>query len=134
MIIILSHSYNRMLHGLISGMIISSSTFLNYPQYVLASSNDIIKGKHVFEISCAGCHEGGGNLLKRSKTLTLKNLEKDKYNDISNMITLLQNGKGQMPPYGPFTSPKGNLMPAKLSDDDISAVAYYVIDQATNGW
>ena len=133
-IITVSQSYNKIIKKTTASIIICSCTFLNYPQYVLASSNDIIKGKQIFETSCIGCHENGGNLLKRSKTLTIKNLQQDNYNDINNMIILINKGKGQMPPYSSFTSPKGNIMPAKLSDDDISNVASYVIDQATNGW
>jgi hypothetical protein len=39
-----------------------------------------------------------------------------------------------MPAFGEFTSPKGNLMPARLNSEDVEVVTNYVFEQSETGW
>ena len=86
-------------------------------------------GAVIFETKCAACHANGGNVLNPQKTLDAKALEKFKYNEQAAVVQLLKNGKGQMPKY------QGAIPPiSRLSDEDIEAVAQYVLDTSARGW
>mmetsp|Transcript_27539 Transcript_27539/g.46371 ORF Transcript_27539/g.46371 Transcript_27539/m.46371 type:complete len:189 (+) Transcript_27539:217-783(+) len=104
------------------------------PHTVMARDFDILRGEKIFQSSCSGCHEGGGNLLSRGKSLRRNDLLKFNYLDKDEMSQLISKGQGQMPAYGSFTSPKGNIMPAKLTIDEIEDVSSYVLQQAETDW
>ena len=90
---------------------------------------DTAHGAIIFESKCAACHAGGGNVLNPLKTLDVKALEANKYNDIASMVTLMQKGKGQMPKY------QGAIPPvSRLTDEELEDVAKYVLDKANAGW
>jgi cytochrome c6 len=95
---------------------------------------DLDNGSALFASSCSGCHAGGSNLFSASKTLFMKDLIKYKYDTSDAMKLLINKGKGQMPAYGTFISPKGNVMPAKYSDLEIEDITAYVLDQASSNW
>jgi cytochrome c6 len=99
-----------------------------------AHAIDLDNGSALFTSSCSGCHAGGSNLFSASKTLFMKDLIKYKYDTPDAMKLLINKGKGQMPAYGTFISPKGNVMPAKYSDPEIEDIAAYVLDQASSNW
>jgi cytochrome c6 len=77
----------------------------------------------LFEAQCAGCHAGGGNIIRRGKTLKLKALVKN-HVDTEEMITaLITKGKGNMSAYAD-----------RLTPEEISTLATYVLDQAQHDW
>ena len=77
---------------------------------------------------------GGGNILAGGKTLKISSLQKNGYTTVEAIANLVDKGKGMMGPYGEFTSPKGNLMPAKYTPEEITAVSEYVLQQAAIDW
>ncbi|GAB4156808.1 MAG: c-type cytochrome [Cyanobacteria bacterium J069] len=84
---------------------------------------DLAIGAKVFSANCAACHAGGINLVNAEKTLKKEALEKYDMNSIAAITTQVTNGKAAMPAF------KG-----RLTDEQIAAVAAYVIDQAEKGW
>jgi cytochrome c6 len=116
----------------ISSAVVASNLmfFSNNP----ALAFDVVIGEKLFEMNCAGCHSGGGNILNGGKTLMKSSLIKNDLFEIDKIILLVTNGKNQMPAYSSFLSPKGNLMPAKLSNKEIQEVSSFVVQQAESDW
>ena len=77
----------------------------------------------LFEVHCAGCHPQGGNIIRRGKTLKLKALQTNHYDDVETIAQLITNGKGNMTAFGD-----------RLSPPEIQALSDYVLAQATDGW
>ena len=102
----------------------------------IAVSANSIDGEKLFVSSCAGCHAGGGNIVpfQGSKTLQSGDLKKNGYDNVDKIVSIIKSGKAMMPAYGELTSPKGNLMPAKFTDKEMTDIAQYVLGQAENGW
>ena len=115
-----------------SALILSSLTFASPALAIDLNAN----GAKLFESSCNFCHAGGGNVLPfaGSKTLDKTALEANGYKSKDDLITLITQGKGAMPAFGPFISPKGNPMPARLQPEQIADVADFVLYKAENGW
>jgi cytochrome c6 len=82
-----------------------------------------ISGAQIFEAQCAGCHAGGGNIVRRGKTLKLKALQKNQMDNLAAIQTIVTQGKGNMSAYGD-----------RLSAEEINAVAAYVLAQAAQNW
>lgn len=99
-----------------------------------AQASNLENGQALFTSSCAGCHAGGGNLFARGKTLFTKDLVKNGYDNTESMTAYVLKGKGQMPAYGSFISPKGNVMPAKYTTEEVNDISDYILDQATSNW
>lgn len=99
-----------------------------------AIANDMSSGSKIFNANCAACHGGGGNLFNPGKTLKLDSLKANGYYDTAKLVEIVRYGKGMMPAYGEFKSPKGNLIAAKLSDKEMNDLATYVQEQANLGW
>ena len=95
---------------------------------------DTKDSKTIFINSCSGCHNNGGNLLNPAKTLKKDDLLKFEVFERSKLSALISQGRGQMPAYGEFISPKGNLMPAKLTPTEIDNLSDYIIDMAEKSW
>lgn len=93
---------------------------------------DISSGATLFDQSCSGCHAGGGNLFNSKKTLREADLSKNGFASVEQVADIVSRGRGQMPAYSSFISPKGNEMPAKLSDSEVTDVSAYVVEQVTN--
>ena len=90
---------------------------------------DSTPGFAIFEAKCAACHAGGGNVLNGGKNLKLDVLQKNGYGEQDAIVQLLRNGKGQMPKY------QGAIPPvSKLTDEELEAVAQFVLEQAKAGW
>ena len=77
----------------------------------------------LFEVNCAGCHPNGANIIRRVKSLKQKALNRHGYTSVDAIATLITNGKGLMSAYGD-----------RLSEDDITNLANYVLDQAAINW
>lgn len=93
-----------------------------------------LQGQEIFKNSCSGCHDHGGNLFNGMKTLSKKDLVNNNYAEPLNLQQLIKVGRGQMPAYGEFTSPVGNIIPAKLTDSQINDVADYILEMSEQGW
>lgn len=112
--------------------LLATVTIASSPALGLSLEN----GHKVFVQNCVGCHANGGNVLPfaQSKTLYSEALKKNGYSDSQSIENLVSHGSGAMPAFGSFTSPKGNLMPAKLSSDDIADVVQYLLQRAAENW
>lgn len=100
-----------------------------------AANAKSLTGPEIFTHACAGCHAGGGNLLAPfSKTLKATDLGKNGYDNVESIAQLVDKGKGLMAGYGSYTSPKGKLVPAKYSPEEIKAVSEYVLMKAAAEW
>ncbi len=94
-----------------------------HPALAEASSDTLALGARVFNANCAACHLNGTNAVAANKNLkaeTLKQFGMDSEAAIINQVT---NGKNAMPPF------KG-----RLKENEIQAVASYVLAQAEKGW
>ena len=93
----------------------------------LAFSADLERGEQIFSTNCAACHMGGGNVIRASRTLKMRDLnyhlEAYPQDPLEAIEHSIEDGKNAMPAYA-----------GKLSEDDIVAVATYVEQQAELGW
>ena len=77
----------------------------------------------LFETHCAGCHSGGGNIVRRRKTLKLRALQRNEVASVAAIAQLITDGKGAMSAYRD-----------RLTVDDIDRLSQYVWQQAQNNW
>ena len=80
-------------------------------------------GARLFEAHCAGCHVGGGNIIRRGRTLRLEALQRARLADPEAIARVAAEGVGQMSGYG-----------AVLGADGPRLVADWVWLQARSGW
>ena len=80
-------------------------------------------GAEIFSANCAGCHAKGGNIVRRGKNLKQRALHRYGVDSIAAVSSLVANGKNAMPAYKD-----------RLSNQEIEAVAAYVLEQADNNW
>ncbi|PSB27366.1 cytochrome c6 PetJ [Stenomitos frigidus] len=88
-----------------------------------ASTDLTAKGAKVFSANCAACHQGGNNVVAANKNLKSAALKEYGMDSTDAIITQVTNGKGAMPSF------KG-----RLKEEDIKAVAAYVLDQSAKDW
>ncbi|WP_200906256.1 cytochrome c6 PetJ [Limnoraphis robusta] len=86
-------------------------------------ADDLSNGAKIFNLQCAGCHGGGGNIIRRGKTLKKKALDRNGYDTLEAISYLVSQGKANMPAY------KERLTPKEIQD-----VSEYVIKQAEKNW
>jgi cytochrome c6 len=84
---------------------------------------DQTEGAQIFAQNCAACHANGGNIIRRGKNLKKRALQRHKKDSIEAISTLVTQGKYAMPAYAD-----------RLSEEQIEAVAAYVLEQAENNW
>ncbi len=82
-----------------------------------------LNGEKLFNANCSACHIGGNNVIISHKTLRKEALEKYEMKSIEAIRYQVINGKNAMPAFG-----------GRLSEDEISAIATYVLGQAETGW
>lgn len=82
-----------------------------------------LNGSQIFEAQCAGCHAGGGNIIRRGKNLKLKALQKNKVDTQEAIVNLVTVGKGNMSAYAD-----------RLTPEEIQTVSAYVLAQAAQNW
>jgi cytochrome c6 len=80
-------------------------------------------GKNIFSVHCAGCHPNGSNIIRRGKNLRLKALQKNGYDSVDAITTIITNGKNNM-----------SSFKDRLTEKEINQVAKYVFRQAKNNW
>lgn len=87
------------------------------------ADGDLALGAKIFNTNCAACHANGVNVVMAPKNLKKESLEKFGMYSADAIMTQVRNGKNAMPAFG-----------AKLKDDQIAAVASYVLAQADKSW
>ncbi|MBE9180774.1 c-type cytochrome [Oculatella sp. LEGE 06141] len=102
-----------MLSVLLLGLILAPS----------ALAVDMESGEQIFGVYCIGCHGGGGNIVRRGKTLKQKALERNGLASLEAIAHLVANGKNNMSAYSD-----------RLTQQQIQDVAGYVLEQAEQGW
>ncbi|KAL4424585.1 hypothetical protein ABPG77_009169 [Micractinium sp. CCAP 211/92] len=82
---------------------------------------DLALGEEVFNNNCAACHIGGNNNVIPERTLRKEAIQQylDGGLTLDAIVYQVENGKGAMPAWE-----------GRLSDDEIQAVASYVLKQA----
>lgn len=110
------------LKKLIAGLLIVLATVFSFVSPVLAAD-----GAALFTANCSACHAGGNNAVVPPKKLTNEAFDQflDGYKDKGAEGAIayqVQHGKGAMPAF------------ARLTDEEVAAIASYVADKAANGW
>jgi len=83
----------------------------------------------------SGCHSGGGNVLAAGKTLKIDDLRRNDVATIEELYRVVYFGKNKMPGFGADCKPAGQCtFAARLSDDDVSQLAAFVLEKAEDGW
>jgi cytochrome c6 len=80
---------------------------------------DAPSGEEIFKARCTSCHRDGGNIIKKDKTLSRKDLEANNIRTEEDVIRVLRNPGPVMPKYDE----------KMLSPADARAVARYVLEQ-----
>ena len=88
-----------------------------------ADRADLQAGARLFEAHCVGCHVGGGNVIRRGRTLKLAALERADLASPDAIARVAAEGQGQMGGYG-----------AVLGDQGAIQVGAWVWQQAQAGW
>lgn len=109
-----------MIKKLLTILVLVVSLLILPSQFVLADSSNPAQ---LFETNCAGCHAGGGNIIRRGKNLKMRALRRNKLDSTEAIIDLVTNGKNNMPAYQ-----------GRLSEREIKAVSVYVLQQAEINW
>ena len=93
----------------------------------VALDSTLERGEQIFSSNCAACHMGGGNVIRASRSLKLRDLnahlEEYPQDPLEALEHQIEDGKNAMPAYA-----------GQLSEEDIVAVATYVEQQAELGW
>ncbi|MBL6797825.1 MAG: c-type cytochrome [Synechococcus sp. BS307-5m-G39] len=89
-------------------------------QRVSALSTD---GAQLFDLHCAGCHPNGGNIIRRGRSLKLKDLSKRGLDNPEAIAAIAREGIGQMSGYGDA-----------LGEGNEHVVGDWVWLQAQNAW
>lgn len=88
-----------------------------------AQADTLQTGEKIFQANCAACHVGGHNLIIPEKNLKLSTLQQFAMDSEQAITRQVQYGKNIMPAFG-----------TALSEEEVSAVANYVLHQAQNNW
>ena len=114
-------------HPAVSAAILSFALTCGQPDAALArtltKAPDIEDGAKVFANVCSACHLGGYNAVNPPKTLQMATLEANGMFAADAIEYQVINGKNNMPAFG-----------GRLTDDEITDAAYYVIYQTQQGW
>ena len=105
--------------------VLSLSTLTTPPAHarVLTKAPDTEEGARVFAYVCSACHLGGYNQVRAERTLQEAVLRQNGMLAADAIEYQVINGKNRMPAFE-----------NRLSEDDITNVAYYVVEQAQQGW
>ncbi len=91
------------------------------PNKAIALSED--QGSRLFIENCAGCHINGGNIIRRSKTLKLKDLKRNGLDSAEAIAKVAKEGIGIMSGYKEILGENGDEL-----------VANWIWNQAQNAW
>ncbi len=88
-----------------------------------ACATELNKGEKIFIENCSGCHVNGGNIIRRSKTLKLKALQRRGIDNPEAIKEIVRLGTGIMSGYGD-----------SLGKNNDQIVANWVWEQAQKAW
>ena len=92
--------------------------------YPLSSSSiEENRGKDLFYMHCAGCHIKGGNIIRRNKTLKIKDLNRNGIDGPTTIAKIAKEGIGSMSGYKDVLGERGDQI-----------VATWIWEQAQNAW
>ncbi len=97
------------------------SSFSCHPNKVLALNGN--EGEHLFIENCAGCHINGGNIIRRNKTLKIKDLQRNGLDTKESIAKIAREGIGIMDGYQKVLGEKGDEL-----------VANWILQQAQKAW
>ncbi|NEQ46009.1 MAG: c-type cytochrome [Leptolyngbya sp. SIOISBB] len=103
--------------------VLCSWLILTSPAWANDSAPTPPSASALFETHCAGCHVGGGNIVRRRKTLKQKALLRNGVDSVTAVAQLINHGKGAMSAYQD-----------RLTADEIDQLAQYVWQQSQNNW
>jgi cytochrome c6 len=89
-----------------------------------ATAATLAHGAQLFEAHCVGCHLGGGNIIRRGRTLKLQALQRNGLDSAAAIAQVAAQGRGQMSGY----------REALGGDGGAEDVAAWVWQQALLGW
>ena len=98
-----------------------TSLFLILPGQAFAL--DEKHGKDLFFKHCAGCHLNGGNIVRRNKTLKMKDLKRNGLDNEEAIARIAKEGIGIMSGYEEY-----------LTEGDDLLVASWIWNQAQKAW
>ena len=98
-----------------------AATVITFPNKVFSINEKA--GEDLFIQHCSGCHINGGNVIRRNKTLKVKDLKKNGLDNPEKIAEIASKGIGSMSGYKEALGPQG---------DEI--VAKWVWKQAQNAW
>ncbi len=94
---------------------------LNIPTKVIAATTN--EGEHLFLKHCSGCHINGGNVIRRNKTLKLKDLHRNNFDSPESIAKVAKDGFGIMSGYKEV-----------LGDNGAEIVSIWIWEQSQNAW
>ncbi|XP_050231277.1 cytochrome c6, chloroplastic [Mercurialis annua] len=115
--------------------ILALSPLSNTPLSIGQTTMDIQKGAILFNRSCIGCHDTGGNIIQPGATLFMKDLQRNGVDTEDEIYKITYFGQGRMPGFGENCSPRGQCtFGPRLRDEEIKLLAEFVKSQANLGW
>ena len=94
---------------------------LFFPIYVLGIDDP--RGEEIFIKNCSGCHVKGSNIIRRKKTLKLKDLKNNGLDNPEAIARVARTGVGIMSGYEGF-----------LKEGEDELVANWIWEQAQKAW
>ncbi|WCJ28487.1 Cytochrome c [Euphorbia peplus] len=105
------------------------------PESLGQISAEIQRGATLFNRSCIGCHDAGGNIIQPGATLFTEDLQRNGVDTEEEIYKITYFGKGRMPGFGENCSPRGQCtFGPRLQDEEIKFLANFVKSQADQGW
>lgn len=112
-----------------------STHLLMAPVSQAQTTVDFPKAAALFQRSCIGCHDGGGNVLQPGATLFPEDLERNGVGQEDEIYNITYYGKARMPGFGEKCTPRGQCtFGPRLQDEEIELLAKFVRLQADKGW
>ena len=93
----------------------------SHPNKVFALNEN--EGEHLFIENCAGCHINGGNIIRRNKTLKIKDLQRNGLVTPESIAKIAREGTGSMDGYKEVLGEKGDQL-----------VANWILKQSQKAW
>jgi len=113
----------RLRETVLTVLVAGAIVILTFVSPALADDDLIATGAKVFNANCAACHMGGGNVVAANKNLKIETLKQYSMDSEAAIITQVLNGKNAMPSFK-----------ARLNENQIKAVANFVLAQSEKGW
>ncbi len=106
-------TFSLMSFILISNLFLSTKVF----------SLEKITGEKLFIENCSGCHINGGNIIRRNKTLKLKDLKRNGIDSTEEIARIARDGIGIMSGYKEVLGEQGDKL-----------VANWILKQSQKAW